>query len=430
MKIIADFQVHSYLSRATSKNMTLEGISQGAKVKGLDLMGTGDFSHPIWFNNLKEKLKEINETGIYQFNGVNFILTNEVNTVFEYQGKFRKIHHMIHAPSFEVVEQINEKISKYGNLKSDGRPTLNVSAAEIVENLIEISNEILIYSSHNWTPFFGAMGSKTGFNSLEECYQDQIKNIFALETGMSSDPAMNWRLSSLDKFTLLSSSDAHSPNPWRLGREANAFNFEQDEITYKNITDAIKNKDKNRFLFTVETDPNYGKYHFDGHRVCGFSCSPEQTKRLNGICPRCKRKLTVGVLNRVEQLADRPEGFVPKDAIPFKDLIPLYEIISFTLGVEKLYSQKVLEEQNKLINRFGNEFNVLLNVPREEMIKVTHEKIVDSILKLREGKVKFIAGYDGVYGKPIFNNIENLKDKISGMKIQSSLTDFDMNKGP
>jgi PHP family Zn ribbon phosphoesterase len=205
--------------------------------------------------------------------------------------------------------------------------------------------------------------------------------------------------------------------------------LEEDEITYGNIVDAIRKKDGKLFKFTVETDPNYGKYHFDGHRVCSFSCSPEQTKRLNGFCPRCKRRLTIGVLSRVEQLADRPEGFVPKDAIPFKDLIPLYEIISFTMGVEQLYSKKVLDEQNKLIDRFGNEFNVLLKVSKEELVKVTHEKIADSIVRLREGKVKFVAGYDGVYGKPIFGSGENLKDKITGMKIQSSLTDFNA-KGP
>jgi len=417
MKIIADFQVHSYLSRATSKNMTLEGITQGAKIKGLNLMGCGDFSQPIWFNNLKEKLKEINESGIYQFNGINFILTNEVNTVFEHQGTFRKIHHMIHAPNFEVAEQINEKISKYGNLKSDGRPTLNVSAPEIVENLREISNEILIYPSHNWTPFFGAMGSKTGFNSLEDCYQDQIKYIFALETGMSSDPAMNWRLSSLDKFTLLSSSDAHSPNSWRLGREANVF--ELKELTYKEIHDAILKKDPKRFLFTIETDPNYGKYHYDGHRNCNVSLSPKDSKKFNGFCPVCKKKLTIGVLNRVESLADREEGFVPKNAIPFKTLLPLYEIISFVLGVNALYSKKVLEIHDKLIDRFKNELNVLMNVNEEDLKKVVEPKIAEAIIKVRDGKVKYEPGYDGVYGKPIFNG--NPREKFV---TQKSLSEF------
>ena len=430
MQIIADLQLHSKYSRATSKNLSVRTLAEGAKMKGINILGTGDCTHPLWMKELKENLQPIGDSGIYKCGDIFWMITGEVSTDYEQEGKLHRVHHMFHVPSFEVSDQINEQLSKHVDLKIDGRPMIKITSPEFVEILMGIDKNIMITPAHAWTPWFGVFGSKSGFNSLEECYQDQVKHIFSLETGMSSDPAMNWRLSKLDKITLVSNSDAHSANPWRLGREANVFEMKEGEITYKNFVDAVKNKDKNRFLFTVETDPNYGKYHFDGHRVCNFSCAPDQTKKLNGICPRCKRKLTVGVMNRVEQLADRPDGFVPKDAIPFKRLIPLYEIISFTMGIEKLYSQKVLEEQNKLISRFGNEFNILLNVPREELIKVTHEKIADSILKIREGTVKFIAGYDGVYGKPIFNNAENLKNEISGMKIQSSLTDFRTKTGP
>lgn len=402
-EIIADLQIHSKYSRATSKNLSVHTLSEGAKIKGINILGTGDCTHPAWLKELKENLKEVDNTGIYEFGGILWMITGEVSTDYEYDGRPRRVHHMFHIPSFEIADQINEQLSKHVDLKIDGRPMIKISAAEFVEILMGIDKSIMITPAHAWTPWFGVFGSKSGFDSLEECYQDQMKNIFSLETGMSSNPAMNWRLSKLDKITLVSNSDAHSANPWRLGREANVFDFGSKEITFKNFVDAVKNKDKKHFLYTVETNPNYGKYHFDGHRNCNFSCDPEQTKRLNGICPKCKRKLTVGVLSRVEQLADRPEGFVPKDAIPFKDLIPLYEIISFVMGVEKLYSQKVLEEQNKLTDRFENEFNVLLKVQYDELLKVTNEKIADAIVKIREGKIKFVAGYDGVYGKPIFN---------------------------
>jgi|YelNatPaOPRAMG01_1025707.scaffolds.fasta_scaffold20004_3 uncharacterized protein (TIGR00375 family) len=420
MKIIADFHLHSLWSRATSKQMNLDGLSNGAKIKGLNLLGTGDFTHPKWFAELKKKLEPIEGTGLFKYNDVLFTLTSEVATYFTFQNQMKRVHHVIHAPSFEIVEQINEKLSRSGNLSSDGRPILNISAAELVEILVEISKDILIYPAHAWTPWMSCLGSKSGFNSIEECYQDQVKHIFALETGLSSDPAMNWRLSALDKFTLLSNSDSHSPHPWRLGREANVFDLEK--ITYWEIFDSIKNKDKKKFLYTIEVDPNYGKYHFTGHRNCGIVLHPKDAIKLNNICPKCHRKLTIGVLQRVEELADRPEGFVPKDAIPFKTLLPLYEIISFSWGSGELYSKKVLEEHDKLIEKFGNELNVLLNVPKEELLKVTNEKIADAIIKVREGKVKYKPGYDGNYGQPIFD--ENFIQKKVELPTQKSLKEF------
>src|SRR4030042_4260851 len=368
MRIVADFHLHSKYSRATSRDMDLEGMSRGAKLKGLNLLGTGDFTYSYWLNELKEKLEPVDNSGLFKFNGVFWILTTEVSTIFTFKGMTKKVHHIIHVPSFDEAEQVNEALSKSGKLDSDGRPTLIITAPELVEKIIGVTKNAMITSAHIWTPWFSLFGSKSGFNSIEDCYQDQTKNIFSLETGLSSNPGMNWRLSALDKFTLLSNSDSHSPNPWRLGREANAFELEK--ITFKEIYDAIKKKDKSKFLFTIETDPNYGKYHFDGHRECGINLSPEQSKKVGGICPICGKKLTIGVLSRLEELADRPEGYVPKDAIPFKTLLPLYEIISFATGTATLYSKKVLVENDKLIEKFGNELNILLDVSRQELLKV------------------------------------------------------------
>ena len=419
MRVIADFHIHSKYSRATSKKMDLDGLAKGAKIKGLNLLGTGDFTFPLWLKELKQKLKPIGN-GIFVYDDVYFTLTAEVATYFTYQGKMKRVHHVIHAPSFEIVDQINEALSKFGNLEVDGRPILNMTATELVEILIGISKDILVYSAHAWTPWMSCLGSKSGFDSVEECYQDQVKHIYALETGLSSSPPMNWRLSNLDGFTLISSSDSHSPWTWRLGREANVF--ELKKLSYWEILDAIKKKDKNRFLFTIEVDPCYGKYHFDGHRNCGISLHPKDSIKLNNICPKCGKKLTIGVLHRIEELADRPEGFVPKNAIPFKTLLPLYEIISFSTGTSQLYSKKVLKEHDKLIEKFGNELNVLLNIPREELIKVTSEKIADAIVKVRKGKISFLPGYDGVYGVPLFD--EKFRRKKPKFQVQSRLSEF------
>jgi len=376
--------------------MDLDGMTRGAKIKGLNLLGTGDFTFRLWLNEIKKKLEPV-EDGLFKYNDVFFMLTTEVSTIFSFEGRTKKIHHIIYAPSFEIVEQINEALTKYGSLESDGRPTLTVSAPELVEKIIEISNKVMITSAHAWTPWFSLFGSKSGFNRVEDCYQDQTKNIFSLETGLSSDPAMNWRLSALDKFTLVSNSDSHSPNPWRLGREANVF--ELKKLSFQEIYDTIKQKDNKKFLFTIEVPPHLGKYHYTGHRNCNISMSPKEAMQFNNICPKCKRMLTVGVEQRVEELADRPEGFVPKDAIPFKTLISLYELISHALGVNQLYSQKVAEEQNTLIALFGNELEVLLNVPEEKLKEAIDERIVEIIMKNREGKINVIPGYDGVYGR-------------------------------
>ncbi|MCW1296770.1 MAG: endonuclease Q family protein [Candidatus Parvarchaeota archaeon] len=426
MQIIADLHIHSKYARATSKEMDLEHLSTYSKIKGINLLGTGDCTHPSWFSEIKKKLKERRD-GIYDYNQTNFIITGEIRTIYKKNDKLRKVDHLILVPNIEVCEQMNDSLKNLGNLRLDGRASFYKSAPEIVEKIIEISKDIMIIPAHIWTSWYGVLGEFSDFNKIDECYEDQTKHIHALETGLSSDPMMNWRLSSLDKFTLVSNSDSHSPWPWRLGREVNVFEINDEKFSYKEIVDAIKKKDRRRFLFTIECNPEYGKYHFDGHRKCNVSLSPKEAIKNNNICPVCGKKLTIGVLHRVELLADREEGFVPKDAIPFKTLLPLYEIISHALKVNQLYSKKVIEEQDKLIKHFKNEFNVLLNVDKEELMKVTDEVIVDAIMKVRNNEVKVIPGYDGVYGKPVFSESEFNKFEENRRKVlrrQSKLGDY------
>jgi len=428
MRVFSDLHIHSKYARATSKEMDLEHLSKFGKLKGLNLIGTGDFTHPKWLKELKEKLKPVENTGLFSFDGMNFMLTTEISTVYNQDNKTRKIHHLVHVPSFEIVEQINDELTKLGaKLDIDGRLLLNErTSIELVEILVKIYKDTLIVPAHIWTPWFSLFGSKSGFDTVEDCYKDQTKYIYALETGLSSDPPMNWRLSPLDDFALVSNSDCHSPWPWRLGRECNVFELEK--LTYWEILDAIKKKDKKRFLFTIEVNPSYGKYHWTGHRNCNISLSPKQSSKVNAICPVCRRKLTVGVEERVEELADREEGFVPKDSIPFKDLIPLSELINTAFGIDSLYSKSVWSEYNKLIEKFGNEFNVLLDVPREELDKIIEKRLVDIIMKNREGKIKIIPGYDGVYGKPVFDELEfkQHEEKQKNLKLHSQkrLIDF------
>jgi len=431
MKVFADLHIHSKYARATSKDMDIEHLTEYGRLKGLNLIGTGDFTHPEWLNKLKQKLRPIEDTGLYVYDNMNFMLTTEVSTIYSQDNKIRKIHHIIHVPSFDIVDQINEELKKLGaDLGIDGRLLLSGrTSVELVELLVKIYKDILIVPAHVWTPWFSVFGSKSGFDSVEECYQDQTKYIYALETGLSSDPKMNWRLSFLDRFVLMSNSDSHSPWPWRLGRECNVFDLKK--LTFWEILDMIKKKDQSRFLFTIEVEPAYGKYHWTGHRNCNVRLSPKQSLKVNDICPKCGRKMTVGVEERVEELADREEGVVPENVIPFKSLIPLSELIKTSLKIDTLYSKSVWSEYNKLIEEFNNEFNVLLDVPREELERTTRKQLVDIIMKNREGKIKVLPGYDGVYGTPIFDEFEfkRLQEEQKNIKLhsQKKLLDF---KGP
>jgi len=414
--VFLDAHIHSKYSRATSESMDLEHIANFAKLKGLNMLGTGDFTHPLWMEELRSKLHSIDERGIFTYKGVHWLLTTEVNTVYRKGGKLRQVHHLIFAPDFEVAVQINDALSMYGDLAADGRPTLSLTSPELVELLLSISWDILVLPTHCWTSWYGALGEFSGFDSLEECYEDQGDRIYALETGMSSDPLMNWRLSSLDRFTLLSFSDAHSFWTWRIGRELVCFKL--DKLNYREIVEAIKNKERGKILFTVETPPQYGRYYYTGHRKCGVSLHPRDALKLNNMCPKCGRKLTVGVLQRVEQLADREEGYRPKNVIPFKTLLPLYEIVSFAWGVREFYSKKVMEEYEKLVRRFGNELEVLIYAPEEELLKVTDERVTDAIVRVREGRVEYVPGSNGQYGFPVFE-----KEKPRG-PVQKSITEY------
>ena len=412
MKFIADFHIHSKYSRATSGDMDLENLDKWAKIKGIKVLGTGDFTHPAWFKSLKEELEPVEE-GLFKLktkslnskeNETRFVLTAEISCIYSKGNKTRKIHLIIFSPSFEVCEKINARLGWVGNLKADGRPILGMDAKELLKIALDSSKDCLVVPGHAWTPWFSIFGSKSGFDSIEGCFDEYSKYIFAIETGLSSDPAMNWRLSSLDKITLISNSDAHSPA--KIGREANVFDT---EVSYPAIMEAIKTKSPQKFLFTIEFFPEEGKYHYDGHRLCGISLSPKETKKYNSICPSCGKYLTIGVLSRVEELADRPEGFQPKDAIPFKNLIPLQEIIAEALNLGTAAKQ-VSKEYKNLIEKFGNEFIILLDASRQELETATLPEIAEGIERVREGKVSIEPGYDGNYGKiKIFGQEEQKK---------------------
>jgi uncharacterized protein (TIGR00375 family) len=383
--------------------MNIENLERYGKIKGVNLIGTGDFTHPSWLDELKRNLKENN--GLFQYKDMFFILQAEVSLIYN-DGKTRKIHNVILAPSFEIVDQINDFLKDYGKLAADGRPILtNINCAELTENLMKISKDIVVIPAHIWTPWFGILGSKSGFDSIEECFKDQTKNIFALETGLSSDPEMNWRLSALDKYTLVSNSDSHSPWPTRLGRELNAL---ETKMSYKDVINTIKERNPEKFLYTIEVDPSYGKYHWDGHRACNVCLNPKESMKYKNYCPVCRRELTIGVLHRVEELADRPEGYKPKNIIPFKKMIPLSELLASVFNTQP-FSKKVWNEAMEITNEFGSELNVLLEAPEERLKLITHEKIVKIIIKNRKGDLKIQPGYDGVYGKLILDNSSHIK---------------------
>lgn len=392
-RIIADLHVHSGFSRATSKDMNVATMALWAKKKGINLLGTGDFTHPIHFANLKAALKSAGN-GLYttSIEPVFFMLTAEISSIYSFKGKVRRIHNIIISPSIEVAEKINRALQKRGNLSSDGRPILGTPAKDLLKIVLDISDDCLFVPAHAWTPWFSIFGSNSGFDSIEECFGEYSKYIYAIETGLSSDPEMNWRLSALDKITLISNSDAHSPG--KLGREANIFNCKMD---YYEIMDAIKRKDKKRFLYTVEFFPEEGKYHYDGHRLCNILFSPEETKKQNNICPVCKKPLTVGVMNRVNEIADRKEGFIPDNAIPSKHMVPLEEIIAEAFNT-KVNTVKVKREYEKLV-ALHTEFEILIDLPEAELYKIADRKITEGILKVRAGDINIIPGYDGVYGR-------------------------------
>ncbi|MFA5076621.1 MAG: endonuclease Q family protein [Patescibacteria group bacterium] len=415
MQYIADLHIHSKYSRACSPLLTLENIAKYCVIKGVDLVGTADFTHPVWFAQMQENLVE-DTPGIYKFKGsresTRFLISTEVSCIYSQGGKVRRLHIVVFAPSLEIAQKINQALSKIGNLNADGRPILGLSAKKLAEIVWEIDPECLIIPAHAWTPWFAIFGSKSGFDSLSECFEEYTDRIYAIETGLSSDPAMNWRLSFLDKITLISSSDAHSlPN---IGREANVFNLGQ--LTYNEICAAIKSRDKKKFLYTIEFYPEEGMYHYDGHRDCGIVFTPVESKKHQNICPVCKKPLTVGVLNRVAELADRPEGFVPPNSIPFISLVELDKIIAESFNIKSRRSKAVQAEYDKMIKKGKNELNILLNLSYDELGKITTSRIVEGVKRMRECRLIIQPGYDGVYGK-----VEIFKPEERSIKQQTSL---------
>lgn len=397
MDIIADLHLHSKYSRATSKQLDIENLEKWARIKGLNLLGTSDFTHPGWIKELKKNLTQ-DSTGILKTKtGMNFLLQTEISLIYTDLGRGRRVHVIILAPDFETVDQITEYFLKKGRIDYDGRPIFKITCAQLTEDLRSINRDIEIIPAHVWTPYFGVFGSMSGYDDIEDAFKDQTKHIHALETGLSSDPEMNWRLSKLDRFSLVSFSDSHSFWPWRIGRESTLFDIKK--LTYKNILKGIRTK--KGLKGTIEVDPAYGKYHYDGHKKCDVCLSPKKTIKLKNICPKCKKPLTIGVEHRVEELADRPTGFRPKDAKDFKRLIPLSEIIS-SIKSKGIATKSVWAEFNNLIKNFKNEFNILLNVKEKELKKVTSKDIAKTIIKNRLGKIKIRPGYDGEYGYPIF----------------------------
>ena len=407
MRIIADLHIHTKYSRATSKDMTLPAISMWAKRKGINLVSTGDFTHPSHFKSIEEKLvplgnglliekgKEHSEDGVF------FMLSTEVSNIYTQNGRVRKIHSLIFTPTLSSAGKINSTLSRLGNTGSDGRPIFGFSAKELLKIVMDADRDSMLVPAHAWTPWFSIFGSKSGFDSIEECFGDLSQHIYAIETGLSSNPRMNWRLSFLDRITLISNSDAHSPS--KLGREANFFDCGMD---YFEITRAIKEKDGKKFLFTVEFFPEEGKYHYDGHRECGVLFSPEETRKTGGKCPVCKGDVTIGVMSRVEELSDRPAGYVPDFFIPQKSVVPLQEIIAEALGVG-VTASAVKKEYLRLTDLGGNEFAVLLDMPEDELLKITHPKIAEGIVKVRKGELSISPGFDGEFGKiKIFGKAE------------------------
>jgi uncharacterized protein (TIGR00375 family) len=440
MRYIADLHVHSRYSRATSKDMSPENIWKWAQLKGITVIGTGDFTHPQWFKELEEKV-ESSENGLFRLKkvfqkdyvpdscsaDVFFILSTEISCIYSKKGKTRKIHSVIFVPDFVTAIKINAVLSRIGNLSSDGRPILGLDAKELLKIILDVSDEAMLVPAHAWTPHFSVFGSGSGFDSLEECFEELTPYIYAIETGLSSDPPMNWRLSNLDHIALISNSDAHSPA--KIGREANIFDFDTEnpllppfdrgghgginkEISYKKIMDAIKTK--NGFWGTIEFFPQEGKYHYDGHRTCGISLSPKETIKHNYLCPVCGKMLTVGVMHRVEKLADRTDGFRPEDAKPYYSLVPLSEIISETLKIG-VNSKAVGMEYFKLLKGLGNEFRILMDSSLSDIASIGSQMLSEAISRVRSGNLNIAPGFDGEYGKiRIFEDVERKEIKEQG----------------
>lgn len=454
MQLVADLHLHSKYSRATSKTLDVQGLYQWSQKKGINLIGTADFTHPLWFAELKKGLEALGN-GLYHMKGtsddVYYVLTSEISSIYSDGGKLRRIHNVLLAPSLETVEKINTALGKRGNLYADGRPIFGISAYDLLKLVKDIDRRVQIIPAHIWTPWFSLFGSMSGFDSIKECFKDLSKEILAIETGLSSDPLMNWRLSGLDNVAIVSFGDGHSgPN---LMREATIFDL--PELSYDNIVEALRNSNANTYLLesaavssaarvgsrlvsaaadraaphalsntqrpsilnTIEFFPEEGKYHWDGHRDHKIRLSPEETKKLNGICPQCHRPVTVGVEYRVEQLADRTVEQAKKHATthrpPFKKFVQLSQIIAESFGMGE-QSQKVKNEYERMIAEIGNEYHILVELDPDDLRGRIEERIVEGLKRVRAGTIHIEPGYDGEFGiVKVFEESE-IKPKTAG----------------
>ena len=429
MRYITDWHVHSKYSRACSKDLELPKIAEWCERKGINIVATGDWTHPKWFAHLEENLEEVRE-GIYRLRtstggkllcrAVNknkssslpslnhsitqplrrpteFMFVTEISQIYKKGEQTRRVHNLVWSPSLETCKKVNQELTKRGfNLKSDGRPILGIDSEALYKLLREIDDRIIIIPAHAWTPWYAIFGSKSGFNSIEECFGSMSKYVYAIETGLSSDPQMNWQLSELDKVVFISNSDAHSPK--NLAREANVFEFDAPP-TYSDFVRALKEQDRNVFRYTIEFYPEEGKYHFDGCAADLFCCSPEESIKLGERCPKCKKKLTLGVHHRVEELSDRKFETVVDRKIPFKSIIPLAEILAEIYGVRSTTSKKIQLEYTKLTDQI-DELTLLLDTPIKTIISISSEPTLgEAIRRMRIGEVFKQPGYDGIYGR-------------------------------
>ena len=425
MKLVADIHLHSHYSRATSKNLTLQHLWKWAQIKGVQVVATGDIAHPGWLAELRDKLEPAEE-GLYRLKSehtvavaeevpaacrgtVRFMIGGEISNIYKKYDRTRKVHNIVFAPSVDATVRLQTELEKIGNIRSDGRPILGLDSRDLLEIVLEIDDRCHLIPAHIWTPWFSILGSKSGFDSVQACFADLTPHIFAVETGLSSDPPMNWRVSWLDDYTLISSSDAHSPQ--KLAREATCFDT---ELSYDAIFDALRSGDRRHYGGTIEFFPEQGKYHLDGHRKCGVCWEPVTTRAHDGHCSACGKPVTVGVYHRMEALADRPAGARPPSAGPFASLIPLSEALAEILGVGA-NSKRVQGEYHHLVERLGPELTILQDLPLEEIGAVGGAVLAEGIRRMRAGEVRAQSGYDGEYG--VIRMFDGVADRSSVLQL-------------
>ena len=398
MSYAADLHVHSSYAFSTSRDLNFDTLARWARIKGIDLLASADFTHPVWFRETAGKLRDTGD-GLYEYGGVRFVLGTEVSCIARQGGRHRRVHLLLFAPSLDTVERINDALASGGKLDSDGRPTLHMRPRDLVATLMDLDPRCLVIPAHAWTPWFGVYGSKSGFDSLEECFGDTAGRIRAIETGLSSDPAMNWRIPELDDRSIVSFSDAHSAR--RLGRELTVFH---GEPSYAGLVDALDNQG---IEYTIEFFPEEGKYHHSGHRRCGVRRSPDEVAELGEACPVCGRRLTLGVMQRMEELARRDvavrrddDGFVrtPVGRPPFRSMVSLAQILSEALG-RGIQTKTVGSAYVKVIEAAGSELAALVSAPLADVERVAGERVAEGVGRVRRGEVAIEPGFDGLYGK-------------------------------